>query len=62
MCVLICQGLLVRSMKYCLNSMMMTSQGRTIARAGQVAFMSDEEMDKIVKEKKKELEELVKEL
>lgn len=33
-----------------------------IARAGQVAFMSDEEMDKIVKEKKKELEELVKEL
>lgn len=35
---------------------------KAIARAGQVAFMSDEEMDKIVKEKKKELEELVKEL
>ena len=34
----------------------------TIAKAGQVAFMTDEEMDKAVEEKKKELEELVKEL
>ena len=31
-----------------------------IAKAGQIAFMSDEEMDKAVEEKKKELEELVK--
>lgn len=31
-----------------------------IAKAGQIAFMSDEEVDKAVEEKKKELEELVK--
>ena len=34
----------------------------TIAKAGQIAFMSDEEMDKVLEDKKKELEELVKEL
>ena len=32
----------------------------TIAHAGRLAFMSDEDIDKAVEEKKKELEELVK--
>lgn len=31
---------------------------KTIARAGQIAFMSDEELDKVLEEKIKELKEL----
>lgn len=34
----------------------------TIAKAGQIAFMTEEEMDKAVGDKKKEFEELVKKL
>lgn len=35
---------------------------KTIAKAGQIAFMSDEEMDKAVEEKIKEIKEMVEEL
>ena len=34
----------------------------TIAKAGQIAFMTEEEMDKALEDKKKEFEELVKKL